>query len=143
MVLIAWYIMKLKDKLDASLGKHHADDIISKDREERRNQLKKQKVAKKSKGISRESDQRRQKLQKLKKFNKVRKANAPKQGPTQPTTQRPQQGKPKNRQQTGPQKQRTGGKPQPTPKKAAAPKQFQRGGFRGRKQRGGRRFGRT
>jgi len=101
-------------------------------------------VAKKSKGISRESDQRRQKLQKLKKFNSARKANAPKQGQNQPATQRPQQGKPKNRQQGVPKKQRAEGKPQPTPKKVAAPQQFKRGGaFRGRRQRGGRRFGRN
>lgn len=136
--------MKLKDKLDASLGKYHVDDIIAKDREERKKKLTKLKVAKKSKGISRESDQRRQKLQKLKKFNSARKANAPKQGQNQPTPQRPQQGKPKNRQQGGPQKQRTGGKPQPTPKKLVAPQQAKRGGgFRGRRQRGGRRFGRN
>jgi hypothetical protein len=144
MVLIAWYIMKLKDKLESSLGKTYADDIIAKDREERKNKVKKQSLSKKSKGISRESDQRRQKLQKLKKFNRAQKTNAPKQGQIQPTAQRPQKGKPKNRQQGIPKKQQAGGKPQPTPQKAAVPKQFQRGGaFRGRRQRGGRRSARN
>lgn len=136
--------MKLQDKLDASLGKNYIDDIIAKDREERKSKGKKQNLAKKSKGISRQSDQRRQKLQKLKKFNSARKANAPKQGQKQPNTQRPQQGKPKNRVQGMPNKQKAGGKPQQTPKKVAAPKQFKRGSApRGRRQRGGQRFGRN